>query len=191
MHPTRRAALKYGLFGAGLLTWAGLGRRALASGSALEADQRAVLLAAALRITPGGDGAPDPRALDLGPRFDATLAPLHPADVEEIGLLLTLLDSALVGLLFDLRPRGFVDSPPEVQDAILEAWRTSGLTVRKKGFKALHNLCSAVYWGCAETWAYAGYAGPPDYGNLRDTSPRWDDAEPPSARETGGGGGEE
>ena len=182
MNITRRAALKYGLVGAGMLTLTALARRGRA-GDTLEAEQRAVLLALSRRITPGGGGpdlrAPDPDALALGSDLDRALATLHPADLEELGLLLTLLDSALVGLLFDLRPRGLIGSPPEVQDAILEAWRTSRLTLRKKGFKALHNLCSAVYWGRPETWAYTGYPGPPDFGNQRDTSPRYDDAEPP------------
>jgi len=55
----------------------------------------------------------------------------------------------------------FTQMTAEQQDAHLRAWQTSRLAVRRTGFQAMKRLCAAIYFGAPETFASAGYPGPP------------------------------
>jgi len=122
-----------------------------------------VLSAVADRIAPGTDGAPTASALGVPELIDNVLAKMHPGDIADMKKMLLAIESVPMGLLFDLRPRPFTAASPEAQDATLEGWRDSWITVRRSGYKALHKVCTSAYWGKPETFALSGYPGPPNF----------------------------
>ena len=168
MRPSRRAVLAGGT-GAILL---GLGapgasragppapRRAL---RVLDVRTFSILAAVADRICPGGDGLPSAWALEVPEQVDAFLDRIDPASAAEVGQVLLLLESGLLGLALDGRIRPFTSSAPEVQDRILDGWRTSRWTLRSAAWKALASAVSAAYWADPRTWAHLGYPGPPRF----------------------------
>ncbi len=169
---TRRTLLRYGLGGALALAAGGLGlalfpgqsrapRRPL---QALTERDYAILAAIADRLCPGAPGLPSAGELDVAGHVDALMARLHPADVAEFQQLLALFENALVRALLHGSPVPFSRAAPAVQDASLEAWRTSALPFRRLAFKALRGLVAATYWAQPETWPHIGYPGPPRFG---------------------------
>lgn len=177
MAPTRRQLLRLGLLGGAALAVGGVGlglqstvpRAPAGPLRSLGPREYAVLSAIADRICPGGAGLPSATALGVPDQLDAFLVGLHPGDVADLGRLLLLIENALPGLLFDGRLVTFTAAAPEVQDRILEGWRTSGLRFRRMAFKALHNLCSGAYWANPAVYAATGYPGPP--ANLQAPAP--------------------
>ena len=133
-------------------------------GCAAPADRSTTLRAIAAAIL---DGA----LPSAGPARDAALSRavegvhiaisgLPPAVQDEVSQLFGLLDFPLT--------RRFVAgvgpwdraSIPEVA-AFLERWRTSGVTLFRSGYQALHQLVYAGWYGANDTWAAIGYPGPP------------------------------
>lgn len=157
------------LAGAGLLALGGVGlswqptvmRTPSAPLRVLSPRSYSVLAAAADRICPGGNGLPAAGDLDIAGQIDALLATMHPGVGTELGQVLGLLENAAAGLLFDGNPRPFSGSAPAVQDAVLEGWRTSRLSVRRQAYKALRGLVASAYYASLATWAGVGYPGPP------------------------------
>jgi hypothetical protein len=95
--------------------------------------------------------------------IDHMLSEAHPEDVTQVLQALMLLENALAGFLLEGRYRTFSGSSLEAQRQVLEQWRTSGLTVKRQAFQALHGLCVTSYWGHPKAYAFAGYSGPPDF----------------------------
>lgn len=170
----RRQVLKYGLLGAVVLANAGFGlsqrgtvRRAPNRPlRVLDEREFAILAALSDRIAPAHGEFPAASDLEVAERIDAFLEGAHPGVQSEFKQLLRLLENALAGLLLDQRLTTFTASSPEVQDRILEGWRTSRLRLRRTGFSALNGLVGATYYGSPETYAAVGYPGPPDFGNV-------------------------
>lgn len=167
---TRRSVLGVGLAGAGLLAVAGVGvalRPTVMHAPArplkvLSPRAFSVLVAVADRVCPGTASFPKASDLGVAELVDDLLATSDPALGAELGQALLLFDNALAGLLLDGRPRTFTAAPPEEQDAVLLAWATSGLTLRRKVLKALRGLIAGAYYGHPDVYAACGYAGPPD-----------------------------
>jgi hypothetical protein len=167
----RRALLKYGLGGAGLLTLGGVGlalqgsvlRAPNAPLQALDPVEYSVLFAVADRVCPGQGAHPAAHAIDVAGAVDALLATLDPATTGEIKLLLRLLENALPGALLDGRVRPFTACSPEQQDATLAAWQHSAILVRRAGYKVLRALCASTYYADPRSFAGSGYPGPPDF----------------------------
>ena len=168
---SRRRLIQRGLAGGALLAAGGVAlslqssvlRPPSGSLEVLNELEFSVLSAVADRITPGSDGAPKASELGVPEMIDSVLARMPPADVADMKKVLSALESAPLGLLFDLRPRPFTASSPEAQNATLEGWRDSWITVRRSGYKALHKVCTSAYWGRPETFALSGYPGPPNF----------------------------
>ncbi len=175
MVPSRRAVLRTGLFGTALLLVGGAGLGLSSSTvrnpppglKVLSARMWTVLDALSDVMCPGGEGRPAASELGVAALLDTQLSTMHPADAADFGRVLLLLDNALVGLLFDGRPRHFADAPPDVQAQILASWRDSRLLVRRQAYKALRGLVMATYWAQPGTYAWSGYPGPPDFGQAR------------------------
>ncbi len=171
MTPDRRTLLTWGLAGTGLMAMAGVGlglrptvpRAAPGPLRKLDPRSYSVLAAIADRVTPGTTDAPTARELDVAYQIDTLLDSLHPSVAWELNQLLKLFDNAITGLLLDGRITTFTASPPEVQDEVLQSWRTSRLSVRRQGYRALRNLCAATYFADPATYASVGYPGPPDF----------------------------
>ena len=86
---------------------------------------------------------------------------LYVADRDE-GLILVG-----AGSLLDGRTRPFTQLDAAGQDATLDGWRRSRISVRRTAFQALHGLCMGSYYASPETYAAVGYPGPPDFGQTR------------------------
>ena len=170
----RRRFLKRGLFGGALLVLGGalpFAFRTTRRGSAprgplrlLSVDEYAVLAAVAARIVPG-DGAdgrwPRAEALDCAGKVDALMATVHPDVGNDFRRLLRLFESGFVGTFTAGSPRPFTRASVSEQDARLEAWRRSRLTILRSGYQALKRLADAVYYSSPEIYPLIGYPGPP------------------------------
>jgi hypothetical protein len=170
----RRRLLKRGLLGGALLLVGGALPLALRSTlarrqprrplSLLTADEHAIFAAVAARVVPG-DGAgptwPTADALDCAGKVDALMATTHPEVGAEFRQLLHLFESALFGLVIAGQPTPFTRCSPTQQDARLEAWRRSRLSLLRSGYQALKRLSHATYYSSPEVYDLMGYAGPP------------------------------
>lgn len=168
---TRRSFLSKGIIGGALLT--GGGAASLWMRGTVLVDPRAplkvlsrreysVLVAIADRMTPGGDGFPSPRQVQVAEKVDANIAGLHPANVAELKQGLVLFESALAGFLFDRRITPFTQLDGEDQDRVIDAWRDSRVAIRRSLFKAFKSLTTAAYYGSPEVYEAIGYPGPPE-----------------------------
>jgi len=171
---SRRTFIKRGLVGGGLLALAGslpfalrstaLGPRPRRALRLLTLEEHAVLAAAAARLVPG-DGAgpswPSAEAVDCAGKVDALLATVHPDAGRDFRRLLRLFESGLLGTFMAGSPRPFTRATPADQDARLEAWRRSRLTVMGSGYQALKRLTHAAYYASPEVYPRVGYPGPP------------------------------
>jgi hypothetical protein len=170
----RRGFLKKGILGGALLViggGAGLALRSTRLGKPsrkplqlLSSDEYAVLAAIAARVVPG-EGAPatwpSAEAADCAGKIDALLALAHPAVGEEFRQLLRLFENGLAGLFIHHSPTPFSQLAPAEQDARLEAWRRSRLTLLRSGYQALVRLVHATYFSTPEVYPLLGYPGPP------------------------------
>lgn len=174
---SRRSLLKTGLIGAVLVSAGGAGlllqkARPQPHGElhVLDADEYAVLAAMCERMCPAqGQGAPGATELDLAGYIDRMLAPIDQETQQGVKIGLRLFDNALTGALFGERITPFTKLSPEKQDAVLEAWRDSGVAFRRTLFAGLAVLILSSYWGHESTWQRIGYSGPPDLQGLRRT----------------------
>lgn len=134
----------------------------------LSVKRYSVLAALADAICPGvpssDGGLLNGSAAQVADKIDALLAAAHPSLGADIGLALDLIESSIVALMLDQRPRRFSACSPEVQAAALEAWRTSAIVQRRQAFGGLSSLINASYWSDPRTYAVSGYPGAPDYG---------------------------
>lgn len=168
----RRRFIQGGLVGAALLaaaSWFAWRRPEEASGTGgplavLSPAEGAILLAVARRILPSSAPFPSPDAVRVTERVDAFLAMSHAGVQRDVKGLITLFDSALLGLALDGAPSRFRSAAPEGQDARLLAWSTSRLAVRRTGFRALRRLVCSAYYSSPATWGAIGYPGPPEVG---------------------------
>ena len=174
MPTTRRSLLKKGVFGGGLLVLSGglgLGLRRTRLGPPPKAtlalftlEEHSIFQAVAARVVPGeGAGATWPTAVDVdcAGKADAVLARLHPETGREMKQLLRLFDNALVNLVVHGSPTPFTELPPAEQDARLEAWGRSRLSLLRSGYLALTRLSAATYYASTEVHPRIGYPGPP------------------------------
>lgn len=166
---SRRRLLVLGASGGALLALGGVGlswqpgvshppRRAL---TAFGPREFSTLWAVAERVCPGRDGWPPASRLDVAEKVDALVGGLHPGDRSDLNRLLQLLENGAAGLLLDGQPAPFTARSPEAQDATLDGWRHSALTLRRTGYKALTGLIAATYYAQPEVWPLVGYPGPP------------------------------
>ncbi len=174
MHLSRRTVLRYGLGGALVLAAAGTGialqgtrlRKPTGPLQVLDVRTYSILAAVADRIVPARDGFPAATELRVPEKIDALLAQSDPALGHEVRQVLLLVENALAGLVFDARPRPFTRLPPEAQDDVLQAWRTSAVKLRRTAYVALQGLCAASYYADPAIYARVGYPGPPNFGNV-------------------------
>lgn len=169
MNTSRRRFLQVSLAGAGLLALGGVGlswqptvlRTPSQPLRALSPRAYSVLAAVAERVCPGGDGLPSATEIDVASLIDGLLATMHPGVAGELERVLGLMENAVAGLVFDGNPRPFTASSPAVQDAVLDAWRTSRLSLRRQAFGAVKGLVASAYHAHPATFAGVGYPGPP------------------------------
>lgn len=174
----RRHLLTKGLWGGALLSLGGLGfllgrsSRELsprlpvgdASGAGppvLDGTERAVVEAIARRLVPASAPFPSLEEARVVEGVEFAIAALSPDVQRDLRRLLRLFENGLTNFLFGGRTLPFTRLGPEVQDAVLEEWRLSALSVRRTGYLALRTLVMAAYYASPTTWPAIGYAGPP------------------------------
>ena len=175
----RRTVLKFGLSGAALMAVSGVGlglrkgvlRAPAAPLQVLGPMEYSVLAAVADRMLPAGDGFPSAANLQVAEAVDTLLARSEPQVGVELQQLLGLLENALVGLLFAGPATPFTALSTTQQDAVLQAWKDSRLTVRRMGFRVLRSLCLSTYFSNPATYALVGYPGPPDFSSIAAPEP--------------------
>ena len=170
----RRGFLKKGVLGGVLLLGAGSVPIALRRTKVrtppqgelrlLSREEHAIFAAVAARVVPG-DGAPPAwptaEALDCAGKADQLLARCHPEVGKEFKQLLALFENGLVALVTTGRPTPFTRLGAKEQDARLDAWRRSRVSVLRTGYQALSRLAHATYFASPEVYALVGYPGPP------------------------------
>jgi hypothetical protein len=179
MEVSRRRIIKLGLAGSTLLGMGGIGlflrptvfSKASRPLLALNEKTFSILAATAERIIPRGKKFPRPGDIQVAEKIDDLLAVLHPADVMDFNNGLMLMENALAGFVFDGRWSSFTGGSEEVQDKVLDDFRTSRLETRRAIYRAIYGMVSAAYWASPETYAAAGYDGPPEFGSGLATKP--------------------
>ena len=107
-----------------------------------------------VRESPGAAG-----PIDVAARADRFLSTADPEIQEQIHLLLTVFNSPLFTLLFDMQFSSFLAMAPESKDAYLEGWMMSHLEFRRTSFQALKRLCLSMYYSDHASWEGIGYTG--------------------------------
>lgn len=170
----RRGLLKKGFLGGILLVGAGavpLAFRSTKVGgpprgplALFSPEEHAIFAAVAARVVPGTGAPPSwptAAALDCAGKADALLARCHPDVGKEFKQLLALFENGLFGLVTTGRPTPFTRLSPDGQQARLDAWRRSRVSVLRTGSAALVRLAHATYYASPEVYALVGYPGPP------------------------------
>jgi hypothetical protein len=162
----RRDLLRLGAFAPAMLALSNLpvaAQAALAADAPGEpwldpADADLLLAVMERMVDTGLPDAPSPREVGALASAERVLAALDPAVATQVVRALWLVDwwPALV----ELRFARFRSLPPELRDASLDGWRTSGIALRRQVFYALRNLSMLCYWSRDPTWKLIGYGGP-------------------------------
>jgi hypothetical protein len=95
---------------------------------------------------------------------DAAIAGLPPAVQEDIGSLFALLGFPITRRIVAGVRAPWLEAAPESIAAFLERWRTSRFALLNSGYRALHELITAAWYGNPASWPRIGYAGPPALG---------------------------
>jgi hypothetical protein len=170
----RRRFLKRGLLGGALLFVGGavpLALRSTRMGSPprrplklFTVEEHAIFAAVAARLVPGagaGPRWPTAEAVDCAGKVDTLMSRVHPEVGAEFRKLLHLFENGLFGLVTGGSPTPFTRLDAAGQEARLEAWRHSRLSLLRSGYQALKRLAEASYYSSPEIYALVGYPGPP------------------------------
>jgi hypothetical protein len=103
-------------------------------------------------------------------RVDQALEGTEHEALDGIERVLKVLDNALLNLLLSGRPVPFTRASDGSRDHIIEAWRSSGSSVRRGAYQALRRLCFAAYYADPKSWPGIHYPGPPQVTVVYDDS---------------------
>lgn len=104
-------------------------------------------------------GALPEKDVDVALRADHFLSTEDPEIQEQIHLLLTLFNSAIVAAILEFKFSSFLKMTPEGQDEYLESWMTSGIGFRRTAFQALKRLCMSMHYTDSRSSGEIGYHG--------------------------------
>jgi hypothetical protein len=171
---TRRTFITAGIAGGVALAAAHWLRRGQTAKSAppgtaslarLDADAPAIMAAIVPALL---DGAlPTDPALRTGAVNDTVanvaraIAGLPPAAQKELAELFALLGFAPARIAVARVTSPWAEAGRDDVAAFLDGWRTSGFTLLRSAYDALHQLVFAAWYGNPRSWPAIGYAGPP------------------------------
>lgn len=150
-------AVVLGLAGVGLALRPTVMREPRVALAALDPTSFSILAAAADRICLGGDGLPTPWELQVPEAIDAYLTTVHPGVLAELTQALAFLENPLPALFLEGRVQTFTAASPHGQDAVLRAFSTSRIGLRRTVYKALVALVTSTYWADARVMGFTGY----------------------------------
>lgn len=164
----RRTFLAAGIAGAATLTvagwWAAM-RRPVERVDVLNDDARAILTAIVPSMLDGAlPASPRERSAAIAEtvaNVDRAIQGLPPAARQEIGQLFSLLSLTPARRAFAGVASPWADATVDEIAAFLEAWRSSGWTLKRSAYDALHQLILAAWYGNPRSWRDIGYPGPP------------------------------
>jgi hypothetical protein len=158
---TRRRLLRTGAAGVAFLTLADCARRGAPSASATERDAIVKIADAMLDGAVPASGAARSNALDVAADgFFAAVRALPPELQHEVGQLFTLLTFAPLRRIVAGLPPWDEVTRADV-DVFLQRWRTSGTSLLRSGYEALHELIMTGWYEGDDAWTAIGYPGPP------------------------------
>ena len=167
----RRTFLTVGIAGAATLAAAGWFASALRPRSgtrALDDDARAIVAAIVPAMLHGAlpDRLPerDTALAETVDNVDRAIQGLPPASRAELGQLFALLSLTAARRAFAGVASPWTEAPRDEVDAFLQAWRTSGWTLKRSAYDALHQIIFAAWYGNPRAWSRIGYPGPPRLG---------------------------
>lgn len=151
------SAVLLGLGGVGLALRSTTHREPRSPLQVLDPTSFSILAAAADRICLGGDGLATPWELQVPEAIDSYLATVHPGVVAEVTQALAFLENPLPALFLEGRVSTFTGASPAEQDAVLRAFATSRISLRRTVYKALLGLVNTTYWGDPRVFGATGY----------------------------------
>lgn len=165
---SRRAFVKYGVFGATALAIGGVGlgfqqTKAVEPPSPLKVfspDEFSILSAISDRLFPENPPFVSGSSAGVPILVDELMSTMPPLVVNEFKQGLALLENALTGLIFGATLTPFSQCSPMKQDQILEEWRTSSLKFRRMVFRGISAICAGAYYGKPSSFSAIGYGGP-------------------------------
>ena len=123
----------------------------------LSNEEASIAAAIADALFPGDVGTPPmPNGVDVGvvERFDTYLAGVDEASANGLRMLLHAIDDMAIFADFGLTR--FHKRPRNQRIEVLDAWETSGLMVRRSGFRALKYVLSNQYCNHPDVLSAAG-----------------------------------
>jgi hypothetical protein len=97
--------------------------------------------------------------VDVALRADHFLSTEDPEIQEQMHLLLTLFNSAIVAAILEFKFSTFLKMQPDIQDEYVESWMTSGIGFRRTAFQALKRLCMSMHYTDSRSANEIGYHG--------------------------------
>lgn len=125
---------------------------------ALSANQRGTLALVCETLIPAADGSA------LAQQLEEVLTAKDPGELAQMGLVLTLLESGVAGLLLTGRPGRFATLSVPEREERLRRWATSPVPTIRQAFQGLKRLASFLYWAAPtqplrSAWGYRQEVG--------------------------------
>jgi len=98
--------------------------------------------------------------VDVVGGVDDLLASLPEVVVAEVLMAMGLLESPLVGLVLDGRPRPFSQLSTAEAAVAFDDWGQSALEIRRTAFMALRGLVVSCFFADPRVYSHMGYPGP-------------------------------
>jgi len=102
---------------------------------------------------------PPEKTIDVALRADRFLSDEQPEIQEQVHLLLTIFNSAIVAFFFHFKFSTFLKMDVEAQNSYLDGWMTSWFNFRRTGFQALKRLCMSMHYTDSRSWDEIRYHG--------------------------------
>lgn len=168
MNISRRNWIQYGLAGMAL-TGSGVVSLSLQSTKIIipprellcfSIEEYSILYAIADIILPSNPPFQSASTYDVALGVDEVFGKAHPTDLKEFKEALWIFENASIGMLLVGNTQPFTQSTTEQKKRVLEDWRTSSVTLRRKAFRAINSICQATYYSNEPTHKKMGYDGP-------------------------------
>ena len=158
---TRRQFIKAGIAGGTALAFGGAWFAATRSDEEVDALFAAVSGAVLDGALPAGGAAREAALARNAANMRGAVAGLGAAAQDELAQLFGLLTFAPSRLLLAGIRHSWREASAAEAARFLDGWRNSSLELLQSAYAALHDIALGAWYGTPESWAAAGYPGPP------------------------------